>query len=224
MKRNKGLIWGIVLIVLGVVIALKKLNVIDFDLFFDGWWTLFIIVPSLIGLFNDNDKVGSIVGLLIGVLLLLNAQDIIDFSNIWTFFLPALLIIIGLSIIIKNTGKKIPKSKNNDEIISAFSSQKVNKEGETFEGANIDAVFGGVDLDLRSAKIKDDSVIKASAIFGGVKIIVPDDVNVIVNNTSIFGGVSNKCSKNTNAKITLYIEAVALFGGIEINEYNREDN
>ncbi len=224
MKKNKGLIWGLILIALGVIIALNKFNLVNVDLFFDGWWTLFIIIPSVIGLFNDEDKVGSLVGILVGVLLLLNAQEIIDFDFIWALFVPAILVIIGISIIVKNSGKDIPKSKNNEGIISTFSSQKVNKKGETFNGANIDAIFGGVDLDLRGAKIKNDSVIKASAIFGGIKIFVDEDINIILNNTSIFGGVSNKCSKKENAKTTLYIEAIALFGGIDINEYDREDN
>ncbi len=29
---------------------------------FDGWWTLFIIVPCAIGLITDRDKTGSIIG------------------------------------------------------------------------------------------------------------------------------------------------------------------
>ena len=83
MKNSKGTIWGIVLIALGIIIALNATGIVDINLFFKGWWTLFIIVPSIIGLINDDDKVGNIIGLLIGVLLLLNAQNIIDFSFIW---------------------------------------------------------------------------------------------------------------------------------------------
>ena len=39
---SKGL-WGIVLIAIGVVIGLNSFGVANIDIFFDGWWTLFII-------------------------------------------------------------------------------------------------------------------------------------------------------------------------------------
>lgn len=224
MKKNRGIVWGFILVALGVVIGLNTTELVNVDLFFDGWWTLFIIIPSFIGIFNDEDKSGSVIGVLIGVLLLLNAQNIIDFSLVWKLMVPAILIIIGISIIFKNNKKSIPNVKNSDEICSTFTSQKVSMEKETFNGCNVDAVFGGVTLDLRGAKIKTESVIKASAIFGGIKIFVDDNINVIVNNTSIFGGVSNKSSRNLKSKTTLYIDATAFFGGIEINEQDPEDN
>lgn len=224
MKNNKSIVWGLILIVMGVVIALNSLDIVDINLFFNGWWTLFIIIPSLIGLINDDDKIGSLIGLLIGVLLLLNAQNIIDFSFIWKLIVPAILIIIGLSFVFKNTGKKIPDVKNEDEICATFTSQKINLEKEAFKGTNIDAIFGGVTLDLRGAKIKNESVIKATAIFGGIKIFVDNDINIVVKNTSIFGGVTNKHGKHLDSKTTLYIDATAFFGGIEINEHDTEDN
>ena len=224
MKNSKGTIWGIVLIILGITIALNSTGIVDINLFFKGWWTLFIIVPSFIGLINDDDKAGNIIGLLIGVLLLLNAQDLIDFSFIWKLIVPAILIIVGLSIIFKNTGKKIPNVKNEDEICSTFTYQNVNKNNEKFDGTNIDAIFGGVTLDLRGSKIKNEAVIKASAIFGGIKILVDNDLNVIVKNTCIFGGVTNKHGKHLDSKTTLYIDATAFFGGIEINEQDSEDD
>lgn len=224
MKNNKSLIWGLILIGIGVVIGLNSFDIVDVNLFFKGWWTLFIIVPSLIGLMNDDEKTGSLIGLLIGLLLLLNAQNIIDFELIWKLIVPAILIIIGLSFIFKNTNKKIPSVKNDEEICSTFTNQKIKMDKETFKGTNIDAIFGGVTLDLRGSKIKDEAVIKASAIFGGIKIIVDNDVNVIVKNTSIFGGVSNKHKKTNEYKTTIYVDATAFFGGIEINEQDSESN
>ena len=71
MKKITKILWGIVLIVLGVIFALNALNIADINVFFDGWWTLFIIIPSLISLFNDHDKVGGLIGIAIGVFLLL---------------------------------------------------------------------------------------------------------------------------------------------------------
>lgn len=70
---------------------------------------------------------------------------------------------------------------------------------------------------MRDSLIEDDVWIKASAIFGGIDIYVPRDVNVKVSSTSIFGGVSNKTKNNKGSDcVTIYIEATAMFGGVEI--------
>ena len=58
------------------------------------------------GLFKEREKTGNIIGLLIGVALLLSCQNILDFDMIWKLALPAVLIIIGLSFIFKDTFDK----------------------------------------------------------------------------------------------------------------------
>ncbi|MEE1115844.1 MAG: hypothetical protein UH851_03185, partial [Clostridia bacterium] len=39
--------------------ALNAFNITDIDVFFDGWWTLFIIIPCAIGLFTEREKIGG---------------------------------------------------------------------------------------------------------------------------------------------------------------------
>lgn len=218
MKRK---LWGIVLIIVGIIFALNALDITNIDIFFDGWWTLFIIVPSFIGLFNDSEKAGNIIGLVFGVFLLLCCQGILDFDLIFKLGLPIVLILIGLSFIFKDSIKKnkIPNKKNDIDYVSTFSAQKINFE-EEFKGCNLEAIFGGIKLDLTDCKIKDESVINACAIFGGVDIIVPVNVNVVVKSTSIFGGISNKHINNKENKKTIYIDATCLFGGIDLHDSN----
>ena len=79
------------------------------------------------------------------------------------------------------------------------------------------AVFGGIKCDLTKAVIESDIVINASSIFGGIDIIVPDNVKVKVKSSSIFGGVSDKKRHSENAEAnTIYINATCLFGGVDI--------
>ena len=113
--------------------------------------------------------------------------------------------------------EKVEKANKDDlELITAtFGGQKVIKD-EEFKGANLDAVFGAVTLDLRQAKIEEEAVIKASAIFGGIEIFVPQDVKVKTKSTPIFGGVSNKSISNKNGQKTIYIDAFCMFGGVDI--------
>ena len=86
---------GGLLIVVGVIFGLNALDIIDINLFFDGWWTLFIIIPCFIDLFKDNDKTGNIIGLIIGICLLLACQGIITFELIWKLLLPVIFFMVG---------------------------------------------------------------------------------------------------------------------------------
>ena len=56
MKRFGNLLWGLVFIAIGIIIAVNSLGIAKINIFFDGWWTLFIIVPCFIGLFKNEDK------------------------------------------------------------------------------------------------------------------------------------------------------------------------
>lgn len=219
----KNILWGIVLVVMGVILGLNALDIAEVDLFFDGWWTLFIIIPCFIGLFKDKDKVSNIVFLIIGLFLLLGCQGVIDFSSLWKLVVPFILIVVGLVFIFKNIFsdnikkiKEINNKKIDKEILAVFSSQKVNFSDEKFEGTSISCVFGGVSLDLRDAKIDSDVVINTSSVFGGVDIFVSDNVNVKVNSMAIFGGVDNKVKNNGNNKYTIYVNATCLFGGVDV--------
>ena len=61
MKKAGSVLLGIVLIAAGVIWALNEFNVTNINVFFDGWWTLFIIVPCAIGLFTEREKTGNII-------------------------------------------------------------------------------------------------------------------------------------------------------------------
>ena len=228
MKDLSRILWGIVLVLLGIIWGLNATGVTNIDIFFDGWWTLFIIVPSAISLVNpkNNGKVSSVICLVIGIFLLLGSLNVFDFDILWEILLPAIVVIIGLSLIFGNKMKADVKEKidntdfSNVEVITAtFGEQNINKAGEKFGKANLDTVFGSIKLDLRDADLKNETYIKASAIFAGITILVPKDVEVKIKSTPIFGGVTNECldeKTNKNAKKTIYVDGFALFGGIEI--------
>ena len=218
MKKSKSIIWGSILIFIGIVLGGNALELFSVDLFFDGWWTLFIIIPSLFGLVSDDDKTGSIIALIIGILLLLSCQNIIDFSVIWKLIVPIIIVGIGLSLILKNvadtTDSKVKKVSG--EEFATFSSQQIRVTDE-FKGTNLNAIFGGIDLDLREAKIKSDVSINVCSIFGGVDIKVPEGVKVKISSTSIFGGVDEKKKPKEDEKgHTIYVNATCIFGGVDI--------
>lgn len=226
MKKSTKIIGGIALIAVAVLYSLKLFNLFDFDMFFKGWWTLFIIVPSVVGIINDRDKTGGFIGLAVGVLLLLTARGVIEYSILWKLTLPVLMIIFGIKLIVgglKNNKSNLLEAQIKQEGkefksgFAAFSGSKLNYVGQEFNGAELNAVFGGIDCDLRGAIITGDCVINATAIFGGIDIFVPENVNVQVSSNSLFGGVEDKRPyKSSDNQYTLYVNASGVFGGVDI--------
>lgn len=228
--KNKisNVVWGLLLILIGIGYAGGNLGIWDFNIFFRGWWTLFILVPCIINLIQYGPNGGNIAGICVGVVLLLGAQGILAFSMIRKLLVPAILILIGFSILLSNTKRKITDQQGNQipfektgtggsDVSGVFDGRKVQYDGQLFEGATVSAVFGGVNMDLRSAVIERDVRIDATAIFGGVEIYVPSNVVVRVMSTPVLGGVSNRALAPTEVPChTLYINATCVFGGVDI--------
>ncbi len=221
MKNHKKILFGVVLLLAGVIILLNAIGVTDIDIWFPGWWTLFIIIPCVVGIFTDRDKTGNIIGLIIGVSLLLWQLDIVDLSIMWKILVPVIIIAIAVKMIINGFGHK---KRENIVIVSGdvpagtaiFGGKDMNFDGQVFDGCELTAIFGGVDCDLSGAIIEKDCRINATAIFGGIEIIVPKGVKVKVDSTNIFGGTSDESDFSSDSAPTVYIESVSIFGGVDI--------
>lgn len=243
-NRLGNLLWGVAFILVGIGFTGNVFDIWNFHLFFNGWWTLFIIVPCGISMVKNGVNVSNIIGMGIGVLFLLSAQDIVRGALIGKLIFPLILIVIGLAFVLKssgsanrhyygnsandtdttnaydNTGAGSEKHYANstyNEITGILGSRRENFAGRVFDGASVNAVFGSVDLDLRQAILAGEAVIDVTAVFGGVNIIVPPNAKVKVSSIPIFGGVSNKTSPVVGQEIvTIYINATCMFGGIDV--------
>lgn len=225
MKKFKSILWGVILIALGAIWALNVCGVTDIDVFFDGWWTLFLILPCGVGLVTDRDKIGNLIGLAIGVLLLLGVRDIIDFSVVWKLILPVVLILAGAKLIFKDLFRKgrkkqikLDRSKPGvQEYCATFSGQDLDFTGKVFDGAELTAIFGGIKCDLSGAIIDHDVAIEINAIFGGVDLLLPANVNVQLDTVSVFGGTSdNRGGAQLENAVTVFVNSTCIFGGADI--------
>lgn len=100
--------------------------------------------------------------------------------------------------------------------------------GEAFHGARLDAVCGGIRMDLRKAVITEDEEIDIHTFMGGVELFVPDTVNVVTKSRSFIGGVGKATGRRalhgndeTNRDIKpdvpcLHIVASNFLGGVSI--------
>ena len=195
MKKVENTVIGLILIIIGVIIGLNAFHITNIDLFFDGWWTLFIIVPCFFGLFKDQDKTGNIIGLIVGIYLLLYCQGLINFQFAWKLVVPVIFVLIGLKMIFKDT---FTKKKPHQNIY----------DGKLYTG--------GI-LDLSKAYLNEETTITISTLFGGVDLYLPDDVNIQIQSSNFLGGVDlhKRENKIENTKV-IYLNARCIFGGINI--------
>jgi predicted membrane protein len=85
------------------------------------------------------------------------------------------------------------------------------------------AIFGGCDMDFRQAELEEGiTKITAISIFGGHKVIVPQDLSVSLSGFSLLGGREMKRSQSKDitqtANKTLQINATSIFGGFEVTD------
>ena len=91
---------------------------------------------------------------------------------------------------------------------------------------NAFAMFGGIELDLRQATLEArDVTITAVAIMGGVDIVVPDDLTVMVDGAGILGGFADSTKRSTPAPPpgapVVRVKGMALFGGVSVSRKPR---
>ena len=216
---------SIVVVALGGVLLLKNLDIINisWDIFWGTVWAAGFVLSGLVNIFNYRNKTAWIWGLLlvaIGVLIGFNSYGIVDIS-IWKVFWPVVLIAAGLSMMFNTSPKGIKRSKKLDkdnagnEKIACFWGEEDAVKGD-YTGGSLVAIFGGVDLDLRQAKIKDGSVIEIFTFCGGVNITLPDDVIIENEVRGFLGGTDDKTLPKDSAKKTLHLKGECILGGLEI--------
>ncbi|HXW08418.1 MAG TPA: DUF5668 domain-containing protein [Vicinamibacterales bacterium] len=88
---------------------------------------------------------------------------------------------------------------------------------QAFRKANLVAVMGGCEVDLRQAAIHGEAAIDLFTMWGGIEIRVPDEWSVDCQVMPLMGGVDDKTRPPKTATAhRLVLRGVALMGGVEI--------
>lgn len=220
-KRN---LLGILIIAVGVIILLGRLEIIDSDSIFGTYWPLILITIGLVNLFDKyGSKTLASVLIIVGVIFQLKELhfDILEDINIGQFILPAAVIIVGAWLIIpkrRGNNRKI-YSDNIVENFCLFSGSDILNDSSDFQGGNLGTAFGGIDVDLRNANIIGDEpvIIDVFVAFGGIDIKVPMDWKVEVKGIPLFGGWGNKTKREkVNTNKVLIVKCLILFGGLDV--------
>lgn len=232
-KDYSGLIWGVGFIALGIIFSGNAIGIWDVEVFFKGWWTLFLIVPGVLSIIRDGFKWGSGILVFIGVLLLLDSYDLVDSRMMWSLAFPLVLVIIGVSIISSffKGSKSFEKEENwtmksGDvkydyskfaEYRAILGGGEYHNNSQELNGIKAEVIFGGLEIDLRDAKFTDNVIIDVTAIFGGIDIHVPQDVEIeLISGTPILGGFSFRKNRGIEGSPKVKVKYVTIFGGADI--------
>ncbi len=231
MKRDiTTIIVGLFFLAAGVAVGGSMLGFFDFTISFDGWWTLFLIVPALLSIVQGGFNAGNTVLLSIGAVLLLDAQNVLPRNFSWRLILPLVLLIVGFQLVFGHrttgtAGNPRPSGPRPGESggtaykssSALFGGQDIVYGSEDFTGGSYTAMFGALTINLRSVTLVGDVIINVTAMFGGIELILPDNVQVVSNIVPILGGVDCKYASSRDPLAPkVIINGNVSLGGIEI--------
>lgn len=103
---------------------------------------------------------------------------------------------------------------------AACSGLAIHVSSQKFRGGRVTAVFSGVTVDLRDAKIgPDGATLSVQAALSGIDILVPSDWQVICEVDAVMGGVSGRRlwrSSNETAGPRLRVTGTVVAGGLTV--------
>ena len=220
--NKKRLIFAAILILGGTLLLLDNLHILDIIIphFLMEWYIILILVGAFITFVQDKKGPGVML-MGIGGLFMLSDIANVGIFDIW----PVFLIIAGIAIILKRSKQNErmdsfdPDDKDYIDEFATFSGPVKAVTTQNFKGGKLSTVFAGMEIDFSSARLSEgNNVLEIFTIFGGSTIYVPQDWDVIIKVTPIFGGYADERTlvKDTDPDRTLVITGTVLFGGGDI--------
>lgn len=235
MKR----LFGVILIIGGVLVLLSNLNIFLVTDLIDYLWPSALILLGLMSIVEHRRL--TIWGLIlvgIGGLYLANAFALLYGYDTSVLVGPVILVAIGLGLLFGRRHHEInihiPKDPihinvgNDYRSSSANTSSRQNYTGflsginehvvdDAFTSCEVTALLGGANMDFRDVKFAgSEATLTLNAIFGGIECFIPKDVRIVTSGTPMLGGFENHAVSDQSSPKTLYIRYTAMFGAVEI--------
>lgn len=219
-RLTPRLVFGVVLLVAGVVFTLDNLDLVDADRFFDYWPLIFVVIG--LAKLADARRTGAWLSggiwILVGAWWTVYNLAVVDFHPL--DFWPVFLIVAGL-FLVQRALSPSRRRETSAERLSGFAvlgGTTRRTASHDFQGGDFTAVMGGCEVDLREARIAHPpAVIDVFAFWGGVEIRVPEDWTVDNQVTAILGGVEDRSGRGvTDPGQHLVIRGMAMMGGVDV--------
>jgi hypothetical protein len=215
------LVFGMVVIVLGVLFTLDSVGVLDAGQFLRWWPAAPILygVARMTGLGCRQNTLAGAIFTIAGTLFLLHDFDVISLDP-WSLFWPFVLLAIGASMVRGSLRRQrlrlelrggavhavpVPDGTPGyapagggsapDATFNTFvmwSGLERKVTSNEFRGGDVTAIMGGAEIDLRQSRLAGgEAVIEVLVLWGGVDLFVPADWKVSVEAVPFMGGIED---------------------------------
>ena len=216
---------GTLLVGLGSVFLLDTAGVLDAATTLGDWWPLAIVFLGAFQIASERRAGPLPLALVVGGLVVLGATTGLFGTVDWGIVWPIVLISMGLGLLL-GWGRQRMGAVDQAEVsgMAVLSSSRVATRSTAFERASVTAVLGAMTLDLTKATlVPGGASITATAVFGGINVVVPTGWSVTISGVPLFGGwddTTTRVAEGPNVP-RLEIQALVLFGGLEVKHPRR---
>lgn len=236
-------IVGLMIVGFGAALLLDNLDIMEAgDLI--RYWPFGLVAIGLAKVLQDVDRSSKITGaILIGLGGLFAAENFTRFDfhvfKLWPLALVAFGVMLLARAFKPNTdnrqgigytetrggstaigGGLSAGGGTMDQSLSEFamwSGLQRRVTSPAFKRAELTAIMGGIELDLRQAGTDGgEAVIDVFVMWGGIEITVPPDWAVSNQITPILGGAEDKSTGTQQSRHRLIVKGVVIMGGVDI--------
>jgi hypothetical protein len=217
---------GVVIMAIGFVLLLDRYGYADARSVF-RYWPVVLVAVGLVRLLNRGpapSRAWGAIVLLAGIFFLVPVLGggSVDWGKIWPVFVIAwgLLLLWGAL----ESRRGLPEAGSSLDVLNQWTlcgGGELQVTSQQFQGGELLAIFGGWNVDLTRAEIRDgEATVVVNTIFGGATLRVRDGWKVVMRGTAIFGGFADhsrppRPEDEATAK-RLIIRGTTVFGGVEI--------
>jgi predicted membrane protein len=224
-------VLGVCIVAFGIALTADNLGLADASRIL-SYWPLALVLAGGAKLLQSRTTSGRLFGgvvAFIGVALLGDFFDVFDLWGWW----PVALVALGVMLIVRAVGAPARRTRGmgapvsqaatgatGDSSLSEFafwSGVQRRVASPSFRHADLTAIMGGIELDLRQASTAGgEAVIDVFAMWGGIEITVPPDWVVANEIVPIMGGAEDKSTGTQASQNRLVLRGFAIMGGVEV--------
>jgi Domain of unknown function (DUF5668) len=222
-RLTPQLLFGLIVIAIGILFTLDNFGIVRADDYFRFWPTALIAIGGL-KLWQARHGPGALAGgifLAVGIWLLGDQLGAfrLEFDQLW----PLLLVGFGGYLVWQGLSERAPGRILAQPAGTRLSAMAIlgavsrRNNSQQFRGADLTAIMGGCELDLRGAAINGDSVIDVFALWGGIEIRIPQGWVIDSQIIPLLGGVEEK-TKSIPGEVQhrLVLRGFAIMSGVEV--------